>query len=112
MHRIQLGKEKGWRMPEGAVYVGRMGGKRRATSPPVGTLNYWASPYPMSVYGRGNAIALFRRDVAALTDAEREAWLAPLRQATALVCFCPLDQPCHADVLMEYLTRSAPAMED
>lgn len=27
-----------------------------------------------------------------------------LSDATALVCWCPLDQPCHADVLIELLS--------
>jgi hypothetical protein len=27
-------------------------------------------------------------------------WLAPLR-GHDLACWCPLDQPCHADVLLE-----------
>src|SRR5262245_26120755 len=105
MERIQLSKEKGWRMPAGAVYVGRRGGKGPSVNPPVGTPNYWSSPYPITVYGREKAVALFRQDVEVLPTAEREAWLSPLRQATVLVCGCPLDQPCHADVLLEYLDK-------
>lgn len=30
-------------------------------------------------------------------------WLDPLRSATALACACPLDMPCHVDVLLELL---------
>lgn len=30
-------------------------------------------------------------------------WLDPLRDATGIACYCPLDQPCHADVLIEIL---------
>ncbi len=30
-------------------------------------------------------------------------WLDPLRDATALACACPLDQPCHVDVLLGLL---------
>lgn len=30
-----------------------------------------------------------------------DEWLAPLLDATALACACPLGQPCHADVLVE-----------
>ena len=34
------------------------------------------------------------------TEAELAEWLAPLR-GRDLACWCPLDQPCHADVLLE-----------
>ena len=44
-----------------------------------------------------------------MSEAEREAWLAPLRQATALMCWCKPDELCHADVLIEYLDHPAPA---
>lgn len=30
-------------------------------------------------------------------------WLAPLRNASGLACYCPLDAPCHADVLIDHL---------
>ncbi len=33
-----------------------------------------------------------------------ESWLAPLR-GRDLACWCPLDQPCHADVLLELANR-------
>jgi len=32
--------------------------------------------------------------------------LEPLR-GKDLMCFCPLDQPCHADVLLEYANEGA-----
>jgi hypothetical protein len=109
MERIQFRqKVKGWRKPPGVIDVSRQNGHERG---PVGTLNYWGSPYPASVYGKEQAVALYRRDVEALSALDREAWLAPLRQATALMCWCPLDKPCHADVLIEYLNRPAPARE-
>jgi Domain of unknown function (DUF4326) len=63
--------------------------------------------YFRAVYGHEQAVALYRRDVEALSEIEREAWLAPLRQASALMCWCPLDEPCHADVLIEYLDKPA-----
>lgn len=34
------------------------------------------------------------------------SWLAPL-VGRDLACWCPLDQPCHADVLLELANSSA-----
>ena len=49
------------------------------------------------------AVELFRRLCARFAEADPEgyrAWLAPLRGKN-LACYCPLDRPCHADVLLE-----------
>jgi hypothetical protein len=103
IQRVQFRRGvKGWRKPVGAKYVGRQRGK---SDSPVGTPNYWGNPYKEKIYGRERAMALYRRDVEALSEAEREAWLAPLRKFTALMCFCRLDEVCHADVLLGYLNR-------
>jgi hypothetical protein len=91
MQRIQRKRIRGWQTPAGAVYVGRP--------------SNWANRHDIYVYGWRGAVALFREDLEAVTEEEREAWLAPLRPATALVCWCPLDKPCHADVLIEYLNK-------
>lgn len=152
--RIQRRRTKGWRMPEGAVYVGR-------PSP-------WGNPFPVSGdWIMWTAVALgFKAHAAGRRDASvllYRAWMAgdlplspghrdstgvgaieyssglvapidavvqglaarmanvvdlpehlsdlgdppdldPLRDATALACWCPLDQPCHADVLIELVT--------
>jgi Domain of unknown function (DUF4326) len=94
MQRIQCKRTKGWRKPPGAVYVGR------------GPNSKWGNPYPVSTYGCEQAVALYRQDVEQMPAAAREAWLAPLRNATALMCWCKPDEVCHADVLIEYLTRA------
>lgn len=131
--RIQRRRTKGWRMPEGAVYVGRP--------------TRWGNPFDLSspdhcwtALHHG-----FRADPAgrhAASVAMFEAWVRLGRQKTViecglvaesksktvpivaspaiqvgeppslkeirdelggrdLVCWCPLDQPCHADVLLE-----------
>lgn len=55
-----------------------------------------------------DAVMLFREaadDVARhLSDEAWERELAPLR-GRDLACWCPLDQPCHADVLLELANR-------
>ena len=88
--RIQRKRTKGWRMPEGAVCV---------TRPTV-----WGNPYlfqhPM---GRERAVSEFRR-YAEKRAARDPDWLAPLI-GLDLACWCRLDQPCHADVLLEIANR-------
>jgi hypothetical protein len=96
--RIQRKRTKGWRMPEGAVYVGRptrWGNEITPTMPDV-----WGRPL-----GVERAVDLYRiatlRWIDEYDDRDAvEAWLAPLR-GRDLACWCPLDQPCHADVLLE-----------
>ena len=89
--RIQRKRTKGWRMPEGAVYVGRPskwgndftvdgGDRQRAVNYFVDML--WRAPLQQD--GR-TALQMIREDLA----------------GKDLACYCPLDQPCHADVLLE-----------
>ena len=40
--------------------------------------------------------------------AEDPAFLDPLRPAAGLACYCPLDRPCHADILLARLAGSSP----
>ena len=79
-------------MPAGALYVGRP--------------TKWGNPYTI---GRGDsptpreAVARYKLWLAAcgprsIVDSERVR--AELR-GKDLACWCPLDQPCHADVLLE-----------
>ena len=88
-------------MPEGAVYVGRP--------------TRWGNPFvvgePALVSPLWNA-----RTVRAETPEHSvrlyKAWLVSARarcegfipelRGKDLVCWCPLDQPCHADVLLEW----------
>jgi hypothetical protein len=96
MQRIQRKRNYSWRAPAGSFYVGKP--------------TQWANPYEIYIFGSARAVLLYRQKVARMPEAEREAWLAPLRQASVLMCWCPLDQPCHADVLLEYLDRPEPAV--
>jgi len=95
-------------MPEGAVYVGR------------GTA--WGNPYiighiiagygawvaldsqccPRAVVTRRLAVELFRAMVIAEGMVQR---LQRGLRGRDLVCWCPPDQPCHADVLLELANR-------
>lgn len=98
--RIQRKRTKGWRMPEGAVYVGRgsrWGNPFRWESPSaIAALERGGIAPAYIVESRADAVLMFRRHARFLN-----ADLAELR-GKDLACWCALDQPCHADVLLEW----------
>ena len=83
--RIQRRRTLGWRMPEDAVYVGR-------PTP-------WGNPYGAIGHDAEWAVARYREYLAARPDLAETA-RRELR-GRDLACWCDLDQPCHADVLLE-----------
>jgi hypothetical protein len=87
--RIQRKRTKGWKMPEGAVYVGR--------PTKWGNPNRIGQPYVLGVHSATTAVFCYR---VGLEESLRKAAKQELR-GKDLACFCPLDQPCHADVLLE-----------
>lgn len=95
--RVQRRRTRGWRMPVDVVYVGRP--------------SRWANPFVISEHQtREQAVANFRR---ALLEGRLQNSVARVRRELAgrdLACWCPLDQPCHADVLLE-LANAEPAGE-
>ena len=81
--RVQRRRTKGWRMPANTVYVGRP--------------TKWGNPYTTGSR-RVNTIdyALHLRDNPYFVEeAKRQL------KGKNLACWCPLDQPCHAGVLLE-----------
>jgi hypothetical protein len=95
--RIQRKRTKGWRMPEGAVYVGRPS----QWGNPFTAEDYWKSGYVGHIgIARAWAKAQFRVYVLGRLESGVGYPLAALR-GQDLACWCPLDQPCHADVLLE-----------
>ena len=108
MKRIQRQRTKGWRMPDGAVYVGRPSRWGNPFRLPSAIEWGFAFDYPDA---RRVATRAFRSWIAG-SDAwwmgeesvkTREELVAALSllHGKDLVCWCPLDQPCHADVLLE-----------
>lgn len=125
MTRIQRKRTKGWRMPEGAVYVGRP--------------SLWGNPWtPRDAHNQSGcdpnmtprdkatfAVALYRDELQHLglltdyaymvSDATHDAVTKAIRETGAksmaeyavilrghdLVCWCDLSDPCHADVLLK-----------
>lgn len=85
--RLQRKRTKGWKTPANAVYVGR---------PSV-----WANPYAVEDHGQAVAVALFREYAVRRLHWDPQ-WLEPLR-GKDLLCWCPAEAACHADVLLELL---------
>jgi Domain of unknown function (DUF4326) len=90
--RIQLRRTKGWRKPEGAIVVSRLGKPNR---------NRWANPFVIGDHAkdRAHAVQLYREWLLH-SPVLRAAVVRELR-GRDLTCWCPLDQPCHADVLLD-----------
>ena len=99
--RIQRKRTKGWRMPEGAVYVGRP--------------SKWGNPMSVNL-----AVGRTLDDVMKFFRAYAEKFIANYRpncdpqyrglnieelRGKQLACWCPLDKPCHADILAELANR-------
>jgi len=115
--RIQRRRTKGWRMPEGAIYVGRP--------------TKWGNPFwhTAQFHGVDVALALFRSMLHGIWNPSLTAKVAnpaipyqdhadwikrigmhPYEALTELrgkdlVCWCALDKPCHADVLLELANK-------
>lgn len=90
--RIQLRRTKGWCMPPNTVKVSR---------PSV-----WGNRYKVGIPGTGIGMVATAQEA---VDGFRRMWSEPHQIAYIreqlrgknLACWCPLDQPCHADVLLE-----------
>ena len=90
--RIQLRRVEGWRKPEQAIVVARP--SKWGNPFLIGENSPWAPYKPMDA---PQAVAVYRY-----------AWDTPEGRMRArelagrdLACWCLLDQPCHADVLLE-----------
>ncbi len=91
--RIQLHRTKGWRKPEGVVIVARP--SRWGNPHAIGTEHDGA---PLT---RDKAVELYRSDLLAGRLAVDMAAVRAELGGRDLACWCPLDVPCHADVLLE-----------
>jgi len=104
--RIQLSRKKGWKLPENTVVVSRpskWGNPYRIVSPAR-----YCNPNLKEVtdcVSRSEAVSLFIDDLRQPKYAPEP--LPSLEEIKAqlkgrnLACWCPLDAPCHADVLLE-----------
>lgn len=78
--RIQRKRVKGWRMPADTVYVGR-GSK-------------WGNTFNFRNSGKVHPAVRYAVEIAPLLD------VSELRGKN-LACWCAVDLPCHADVLLD-----------
>jgi hypothetical protein len=101
--RIQLRRTKGWRLPPNTVVVSRP--------------SKWGNPYKVAPAFVSDAIIIPEITPELAVHLFRENWehrlktflsaretLSELRGKN-LACWCALDQPCHADVLLELANR-------
>lgn len=111
--RIQRSRAKGWRMPPNTVYVGRstvwgnpwvpcdfrgrwMVG-RLDPNAPLGMPSCFEGDWPSEREAKAECVRRYR---ATLHSTLR--YLAPRElRGRSLACWCALDWPCHADVLLE-----------
>jgi hypothetical protein len=109
--RIKLSRAKGWRLPADAVKVDR---STRWGNPFNATQQYVCFPHrglPVPLVALheqpslGRCIDLFTAYLRARLDQDPE-FLEPLR-GKHLACWCALDQPCHADVLLRLANEVA-----
>lgn len=110
--RIQLSRKKGWRKPENTVVVARP--SRWGNPFAVGGLAWFETlngRFGGIVQDRETAVRFFREwftyGDSENARASRDMVLARLAGKN-LACWCPLDQPCHADVLLEIANRDQP----
>ena len=122
--RVQLHRTKGWRKPDDAVVVARpsrwgnpfmVGSKVSVAGVQHDGLLFDGVTITMTA---GMAVEAYRDLVMGRMDpygsehpddiAYCERWRAALAELRGhdLACWCPLDQPCHADVLLEIANAS------
>lgn len=89
--RIQLSRRKGWRMPANTVRVSRPGP--------------WGNPYRIGdidpdtgelIPDRAMAVQLYAQHL----TPELRARIRTELKGKNLACWCPLDGPCHADLML------------
>ena len=86
--RIQRTRRKGYRTPPNTVYVGRP--------------TLFGNPFKIEDWGRDGAMKAFRLYLEHHRAGKAMETFAELHlRGKDLACWCPLDQPCHADVLLE-----------
>ena len=94
--RIQLKHTKGWKLPMNTVSVSGF--------------SKWANPYKAPRDGsRTEVVELYRKMLLTFPQPsqgflETDSYIHTLKQELGgkdLACWCPLDVPCHADILLE-----------
>lgn len=114
--RIQRRHTKGWRAPDGVVYVGRptrFANPARLVRTDRGPRIQWGETGTLAGWPangrspRHHATEAYRTWINRPEQAETRALFRALLHGRDLMCWCPLDEPCHADVLLELANSPA-----
>ena len=97
--RIQRHRTKGWRLPPNAVYVGRETRWGHRWMPG----HFWWAEERARVF-----VEVYRE--ALVNRLRRNPQLLDPLRGKDLACWCPLDRPCHADVLLEFANQQVPGV--
>ena len=89
--RIQCRRDRPWQTTPKAVYVGHP--------------SRWGNPYRVGVHGTAEQCVRLYETLYADNAAYRTAVREQLAGKT-LACWCKLDQPCHADVLLRWANEA------
>lgn len=82
--RVQLSRKKGWRLPANTVKVARP--------------SFFGNQFRVGVDGdQAECVKFYRSSIGGLLRIKIKQELRSMN----LACWCKLDQPCHADVLLE-----------
>lgn len=102
--RIQRKRTKGWRMPENTIYVGR--GSKWGNPWRAGRATALTGPKAGQKATAQDVVGIFRHTIETKLKYDTDL-LEPLRGKN-LACWCPPEQPCHADVLLKLANREQP----
>ena len=102
--RIQRKRTKGWRMPDNTVYVGRptkFGNPVRVFEDEDGSFSVINSKDKRQIYGVETYLLAMRYCLQEyLLYLENNKIDASSLRGKNLACWCSLDKPCHADILL------------
>ena len=99
--RIQRQRTRGWKMPPNTVYVGRptiWGNPFRVSNGDCDHPDCGPKSHPPLT--RQAIVEAYKNYLPGLLKVQPRHLIDRLR-GKDLACWCPLDQPCHADVLLE-----------
>lgn len=103
--RIQRKRTKGWKMPDNTIYVGRP--TRWGNPFRIGSMTYLTGKKTGQKIDAAGVVEMFRFNTTGDHNAEARKTIRAELAGKNLRCWCPLDQPCHADVLLEIANKPA-----
>jgi hypothetical protein len=80
-----------WKKNSNAVYIGRP--------------SKYGNPFKLSDMPLGKCLGMYRLYLQAMLKVN--PYFLDELKGKDLVCFCPLDKPCHGDIIIEYLEKGS-----